>query len=380
MSILVIAEHDNNNLNSATLNTVTAALQIGSDLDLLVAGYDCSSVATAASQVVGVNRVLVADSDTLNGQLAENMANLLVSLATEYNHILVSATTFGKNLLPRAAAMLDVSQISDISAVVSADTFIRPIYAGNAMATVQSSDSKKQITVRVTKFNAAAASGGNATINPISVSEDSGLSRYIGLAASESERVELASADIVVSGGRGMQNGDNFAMLEAVADKLRKGPPPVPPPPRPMSTNIGTLGSTGNTSSTLVRKHLRALLLLPLAHTIHSPYPPPELYPNTLSYQDRPTPEGSLINLNDEDDDPIYEEQEDNIYSGLDEDADTVSNTVSEASFQSTQQRPAIHSETLSSSYLIPIRTVSEPEEEIYDNLVDRNENSLIRF
>ena len=220
MSILVIAEHDNNNLNSATLNTVTAALQIGSDLDLLVAGYDCSSVATAASQVVGVNRVLVADSDTLNGQLAENMANLLVSLATEYNHILVSATTFGKNLLPRAAAMLDVSQISDISAVVSADTFIRPIYAGNAMATVQSSDSKKLITVRVTKFNAAAASGGNATINPISVSEDSGLSRYIGLAASESERVELASADIVVSGGRGMQNGDNFAMLEAVADKL----------------------------------------------------------------------------------------------------------------------------------------------------------------
>jgi electron transfer flavoprotein alpha subunit len=220
MSILVIAEHDNTNLNSATLNTVTAALQIGSNLDLLVAGYDCSSVATAASQVVGVNRVLVADSDTLNGQLAENMANLLVSLATDYNHILVSATTFGKNLLPRAAAMLDVSQISDISAVVSADTFIRPIYAGNAMATVQSSDSKKLITVRVTKFEAAAASGGNATINPISVSEDSGLSLYIGLAASESERVELASADIVVSGGRGMQNGDNFAMLEAVADKL----------------------------------------------------------------------------------------------------------------------------------------------------------------
>ncbi len=220
MSILVIAEHDNINLNSATLNTVAAALQIGSDLDLLVAGHDCSSVATAASQVVGVNRILVADSDTLNGQLAENMANLLVSMATEYNHILVSATTFGKNLLPRVSAMLDVSQISDISAIVSEDTFIRPIYAGNAMATVQSSDSKKLITVRVTKFDAASASGGNATINPISVSEDSGLSRYVGLSASESERVELASADIVVSGGRGMQNGDNFAMLEAVADKL----------------------------------------------------------------------------------------------------------------------------------------------------------------
>jgi electron transfer flavoprotein alpha subunit len=220
MSILVIAEHDNINLNSATLNTVTAALQIGSDLDLLVAGHDCSSVATAASRVVGVNRILVADSDTLNGQLAENMANLLVSMATEYNHILVSATTFGKNLLPRISAMLDVSQISDISAIVSEDTFIRPIYAGNAMATVQSSDSKKLITVRVTKFDAASASGGNATINPISVSEDSGLSRYVGLSASESERVELASADIVVSGGRGMQNGDNFAMLEAVADKL----------------------------------------------------------------------------------------------------------------------------------------------------------------
>ena len=180
MSILVIAEHDNINLNSATLNTVAAALQIGSDLDLLVAGHDCSSVATAASQVVGVNRILVADSDTLNGQLAENMANLLVSMATEYNHILVSATTFGKNLLPRVSAMLDVSQISDISAIVSEDTFIRPIYAGNAMATVQSSDSKKLITVRVTKFDAASASGGNATINPISVSEDSGLSRYVG--------------------------------------------------------------------------------------------------------------------------------------------------------------------------------------------------------
>jgi electron transfer flavoprotein alpha subunit len=220
MSILVIVEHDNISLNDATLGTVTAALQIGDDVDLLVAGYNCSSAVEAAAQVVGIKRLWVADSDTLNGQLAENMADLLVSLAADYSHILAPATTFGKNLLPRVAALLDVSQISDISEVVSPDTFVRPIYAGNAMATVRSSDSKKLITVRTTKFNAAAANGGNAVIEPIEASTNTGLSRYVGLAASKSERVELASANIVVSGGRGMQNGDNFAMLEAVADKL----------------------------------------------------------------------------------------------------------------------------------------------------------------
>jgi electron transfer flavoprotein alpha subunit len=220
MSALVIAEHDSVSLNSATLNTVTAALQVGAEVDLLVAGYNCSGVATAATQVVGINRVWLADSKTLNGQLAENMASLLVNLATDYSHILAPATTFGKNLLPRVAALLDVSQISDISAVISTDTFVRPIYAGNAMATVKSSDSKKLITVRVTKFDPAATSGGQATIGSIEANADSDLSHYLGLTASASERVELASANIVISGGRGMQSGKNFAMLEAVADKL----------------------------------------------------------------------------------------------------------------------------------------------------------------
>ncbi len=220
MSILVIAEHDNASLIGATLNTITAAQKIGADIDLLVAGNSCQEAATAASQVVGINRVLHADDASLEGQLAENMADLVVSLASNYTHVLAAATTFGKNFMPRAAALLDVSQISEISEVVSADTFVRPVYAGNAMAKVQSSDSIKLITVRTTKFEAAAEKGGSAAIEPIAAATDTDMSRFIGLSTSVSERVELTSAAIVISGGRGMQNGENFHMLDSVADKL----------------------------------------------------------------------------------------------------------------------------------------------------------------
>ncbi|HBD23125.1 MAG TPA: electron transfer flavoprotein subunit alpha [Oceanospirillaceae bacterium] len=220
MSILVIAEHENGTLVGSTLNTISAAQAIGGDVDVLVAGNDCQSAAQAATQVVGVSRVRVADDSSLAGQLAENMADLVVSIASDYSHILAPATTFGKNFMPRASALLDVSQISDISAVITPDTFERPIYAGNALAKVQSADNIKLITVRITKFDAATASGGSATIEPVTAAANTDKSRYLGLAASESERVELTSAAIVVSGGRGMQSGDNFPMLERVADKL----------------------------------------------------------------------------------------------------------------------------------------------------------------
>jgi electron transfer flavoprotein alpha subunit len=220
MSILVIAEHDNASLVGATLNTVTAAQQIGDDIDLLIAGNGCDAAAQAAAQVAGVNRVLIADHTNLEGLLAENVANLVVSLAGNYSHVLTAATTFGKNFMPRAAALLDMSQISEISEVISTDTFVRPVYAGNAMAKVQSSDSIKFITIRTTKFEAAAETGGSATVEAVDAVTDSGLSRFISLSSSESERVELTSASIVISGGRGMQNGENFHMLDSVADKL----------------------------------------------------------------------------------------------------------------------------------------------------------------
>jgi electron transfer flavoprotein alpha subunit len=220
MSILVIAEHDNASLGGASLNTVTAAQQIGGDIDLLIAGNGCGAAAQAAAQVAGVTRVLLADDASLEGQLAENIANLVVSLAGNYSHILTAATTFGKNFMPRASALLDMSQISEISEVISADTFVRPVYAGNAMAKVQSSDSIKLITVRTTKFDPAAATGGSAPVETVDVAADSGLSRFLGLSTSVSERIELTSASIVISGGRGMQSGENFHMLDSVADKL----------------------------------------------------------------------------------------------------------------------------------------------------------------
>ena len=220
MTVLVIAEHENGALAGATLNTITAAQQIGGDIDVLVAGNGVDAVAQAAAQIAGVTNVRVADDASLEGQMAENMADLVVSIAGDYSHVLAPATTFGKNFMPRASALLDVAQISEISAVFSADTFERPIYAGNALAKVQSADSIKLITVRTTKFDAAAAEGGSAAVEAVSAAADSGKSRFVGVAASESDRVELTSASIVISGGRGMQSGDNFPMLERVADKL----------------------------------------------------------------------------------------------------------------------------------------------------------------
>lgn len=220
MSNLVIVEHDNNEIAAATLHTITAAQQIGGDIDLLIAGENCAAVADAAAKIAGISVVKVADNKMFAHHQAENLATLIVEMAKAYSHVLTAATTFGKNVLPRAAALLDVAQISEIVEVKSADTFIRPIYAGNALATVQSSDAIKLITVRVISFEAAAASGGSATIEAISGGVDTGLSSWVSQAVSSSDRVELTSAKIVISGGRGMQNGENFAMLQAVADKL----------------------------------------------------------------------------------------------------------------------------------------------------------------
>lgn len=220
MSNLVVVEHDNNEVALATLNAVTAAQQIGGDIDLLVAGENCGSVADAAAKIAGVSTVKVADDAKFGHHLAENLAALIVEVADGYSHVLVSATTFGKNVMPRAAALLDKAQISEIVEVKSPDTFVRPIYAGNALATVQSSDSIKMITVRTIKFEAAAAEGGSASIEAISGGADSGLSSWVSQAGSNTDQVDLTSAKIVVSGGRGMQNGDNFAMLHSVAAKL----------------------------------------------------------------------------------------------------------------------------------------------------------------
>ena len=220
MNVLVVAEHDHSTLKSATLNTVAAAHKIGGDIHLLVAGHNAASAASAGAQVAGVAKVLHADAPQLAGQTAENLAALVVALAGPYTHILLPATGFGKNAAPRIAALLDVAQISDIVAVESADTFVRPIYAGNAFATVQSKDAKKVITVRTTGFDPAAASGGKAPVESVAAPADTGLTRVLGQELTKSERPELTSARIVISGGRGMQNGENFKMLEALADKM----------------------------------------------------------------------------------------------------------------------------------------------------------------
>ncbi|TAN56195.1 MAG: electron transfer flavoprotein subunit alpha/FixB family protein [Rhodospirillales bacterium] len=220
MSILVIAEHDNAHLKPATLNTVSAAAKIGGAIDLLVAGHNCRAVAEAASQVAGIAKVLLADDAALAHPLAETLAPLVAGLAKSYGHVLASATTTGKNLMPRVAALLDVAQISDICAVESADTFVRPIYAGNALATVQSKDTIKVITVRGTGFEAAPASGGSAAIESVAAVPDSGLSRFEGAEITKSERPELTAARVIVSGGRGMASSENFKMLEELADKL----------------------------------------------------------------------------------------------------------------------------------------------------------------
>ena len=220
MSVLVIAEHDNAALKSATLNTVTAATQIGGDIAVLVAGQHCDAVAQAAAQVAGVKKVLVADAPHYANQLAENMAALVVSLAGGYTHILAPATAAGKNTLPRVAALLDAAQLSDVIKVESPDTFVRPIYAGNVLATVRSSDKIKIMTVRGTAFPAATATGGSASIEPVPVAADAGVSSFVGQQLTKSDRPELTAAKIIISGGRGMGNGENFKLLEDVADKL----------------------------------------------------------------------------------------------------------------------------------------------------------------
>ncbi len=220
MDILVLAEHDNAELKPATLNTVTAAKAIGGDIHVLVAGEGCGGVADAAARIDGVSKVLVADAPEYGHQLAENTANLIVGLADGYSHILAPHTTSGKNILPRAAALLDLQQISDISAVVSEDTFERSIYAGNGIATVQSGDAKKMVTVRTTAFDPAAEDGGSAAIEQVAAAGDAGLTSFLRAEVSSSERPELTSAKIIISGGRGMQSGENFAMLERIADKL----------------------------------------------------------------------------------------------------------------------------------------------------------------
>ena len=221
MAALVVAEHDNRALKPATLNALAAAREIaGQEVDVLVAGKDCHGVAEAASAVAGVRKVLLADDAAYGHGLAENVAPLLVKIASGYSHLLAPATTSGKNLMPRVAALLDVMQISDISAVVSPDTFVRPIYAGNALQTVQSKDPIKVITVRGTAFPPGEATGGSAPIETVEATGSTGLSEFVRAELSKSERPELTSARVIISGGRGMQSGDNFHLLEKVADKL----------------------------------------------------------------------------------------------------------------------------------------------------------------
>jgi electron transfer flavoprotein alpha subunit len=220
MSTLVIAEHDNTNLKPATLNTVAAANVIGGAVHILVAGNACQSVADEAAAVDGVEKVILAEDSAYENQLAESAANLIKSIANDYSHILAPATTFGKNVLPRLSALLDVQQISEITEVVSEDTFKRPIYAGSCIATVKSSDSTKVITVRATAFDPVNASGGSASIESISADGVTDLSSFVNEEIAQSDRPELTAASIVISGGRGMQSGDNFHLLETIADKL----------------------------------------------------------------------------------------------------------------------------------------------------------------
>ncbi|MFO1155703.1 MAG: FAD-binding protein [Rhodospirillales bacterium] len=219
MSVLVLAEHDNHGLKSATLHAVTCALALGEPV-VLVAGSGCRAAAEAAAKIPGVAKVLLADAPYYEHPVAEALAPLIAGLAPGYSHVLAPATTSGKNVLPRVAALLDVAMLSDVSAVVGADTFVRPIYAGNALATVQSSDKVKVITVRTTGFDAAPAEGGSAAIEAIDAAADPGLTKVTGQELTKSERPELTAARVIISGGRGMGNADNFKLLDAVADKL----------------------------------------------------------------------------------------------------------------------------------------------------------------
>jgi len=220
MSTLVIAEHDNSSLKPATLSTIAAAQALGGDVDILVAGGNCSAVADQAAAVGGIGKVLLADNAAYEHQLAENVSLLIAELAADYDNILSPDTSNGKNTTPRVAALLDVAQISDIIAVVSADTFKRPIYAGNVIATVQSSDAIKVITVRSTGFDGVAADGGSASVEVVSAVHDAGISAFVSEEVAVSDRPELTAASVVISGGRGMQNGENFKLLDGIADKL----------------------------------------------------------------------------------------------------------------------------------------------------------------
>ena len=220
MAILIISEHDNAAIKPAVLNTVAAAKAIGGDIDILVAGHHCTPAAQSAAAIPGVRKVLMADAPHYAHGLAENLSTLVVAIAKGFSHVLAPSTSFGKNVLPRVAALLDVSQISDIVKVESADTFVRPIYAGNALATVQSSDPIKVITVRSTGFDPVPGAGGSAAIEQVPAQPDSGLSSMVKQELTKSARPELTSARVIVSGGRGMANGENFKLLEALADKL----------------------------------------------------------------------------------------------------------------------------------------------------------------
>ncbi|AHB06815.1 electron transfer flavoprotein subunit alpha/FixB family protein [Pandoraea pnomenusa] len=221
MSILVIAEHDNQSIKAATLNTVAAALQCGEDVHVLVAGNNAKAAADAAAQIAGVKKVLLAEAAYFGDGLAENIADEVVSIAGGYTHILAPATAYGKNIAPRVAALLDVAQISDITKVDSADTFERPIYAGNAIATVQSADRVKVITVRSTGFDAVSATGGSAAVESVAATPDAGVSQFVGREVTKLDRPELTSAKIIVSGGRGLGSGENYTkVLEPLADKL----------------------------------------------------------------------------------------------------------------------------------------------------------------
>jgi electron transfer flavoprotein alpha subunit len=220
MSILVISDHNNSELGASTLNTISAAAQIGGDVDVLVAGSGAAEVAAAAAKVAGVAKVLHADAEHYKDGVSVEVSNLIVSLADGYDYVLASASTSGKDLLPRVAALLDVSQISDIISVESADTFKRPIYAGNAIATVQSADSKKLLTVRATAFDAADAESGSAAVESIDAGAAVGSSNVVGRELTVSERPELTAADVVVSGGRGVGSAENFSLIESLADKL----------------------------------------------------------------------------------------------------------------------------------------------------------------
>jgi electron transfer flavoprotein alpha subunit len=221
MAILVVAEHDNQSVRKATLNALAAAHKLGADIHVLVAGHQADGAAKAAAEIQKVGKVLHADAPHLADFLAENVASLIAAIAKGYSHILAPATSHGKNVMPRVAALLDVQQISDISGVESVDTFVRPIYAGNALATVKSRDPIKVITVRTTAFDAVAPSGGSATVERVAAPPDSGLSAFVSREVSKSERPELTAAKIIVSGGRGMGSGENFTrVLEPLADSL----------------------------------------------------------------------------------------------------------------------------------------------------------------